>query len=219
MRAAPLLQLLTALGWLPLLHSQPPSSAPCVSLPPKPPPAPAAELVAACPEAHAADCTAALQAALDSHAYTVRVPALPDGRPWLVQPLCLRSNQTLLLEPGAVVMAKAGSFHGVRDALLNAVHTVNTTVIGYGATLRMRRIDYMNRTNYAFGATRGGINLWAAAEVRLLGLRVEECGGDGLLVMREESANPCAWHEPGYYPACPPWSRDVEVRDCVFDRK
>ena len=31
--------------------------------------------------------------------------------------------------------------------------------------------------------------------------------------MREESTNPCAWHEPGYYPACPPWSRDVEVRD------
>ena len=34
---------------------------------------------------------------------------------------------------------------------------------------------------------------------------------DGLLVMREESTTQCAWHEPGYYPACPPWSRDVEL--------
>ena len=135
-----------------------------------------------------------LQRALDSGAYFVDVPPLPGGLPWLVPPLCLRSNQTVRFQPGVVILAKQGLFHGVRDALLNAVHTVNTTVIGYGAVLRMRRLEYMDRSKYAFGATRGGVNLWAAAQVKLLGLHVEDCGGDGLMVMRLESPTQCGWH-------------------------
>ena len=121
-------------------------------------------------------------------------------------------------QPGTVVLAKRGSFKGVRDGLLNAIHTFNTTVIGYGAVLRMRKLEYMNRSSYTFGATRGGVNLFAAAQVKLLGLHVEDCGGDGLIVMREESSTQCAWHAAGYWPSCPPWSRDVEVVDCIFDR-
>jgi hypothetical protein len=30
----------------------------------------------------------------------------------------------------------------------------------------MRRLEYMDRGKYAFGATRGGVNLWAAAQVK-----------------------------------------------------
>jgi hypothetical protein len=67
-----------------------------------------------------------LQRALDSGAYFVDVPPLPGGLPWLVPPLCLRSNQTVRFQPGVVILAKQGLFHGVRDALLNAVQTVNT---------------------------------------------------------------------------------------------
>ena len=163
------------------LRIQPAVSQPCTG--PQPPVVPAhlrkASTVAAPNQ---------LQRALDSGAYFIDVPPLPGGLPWLVPPLCLRSNQTVRFQPGVLILAKQGLFHGVRDALLNAVHTVNTTVIGYGAVLKMRRLEHMDRTKYAFGATRGGVNLWAAAEVRLLGLHVEDCGGDGLLVMRRESS-------------------------------
>jgi hypothetical protein len=33
-----------------------------------------------------------------------------------------------------------------------------------------------------------------AAQVKLLGLHVEDCGGDGLMVMRLESSAQCGWH-------------------------
>ena len=52
------------------------------------------------------DCTAELQAALDSGARAVLVPYL--GRPWPITPISLRSNQVVTLAPNVELVAKRG---------------------------------------------------------------------------------------------------------------
>ena len=50
------------------------------------------------------DCTDELQAALDTCAAVVRVPALPSGRSWVVRPIHARcSGQTIDFAPAAVL--------------------------------------------------------------------------------------------------------------------
>jgi len=68
--------------------------------------------------AAAADCTAEIQAALDSPAAHTIVFA---SRTWVTQPLRLtRNNSHLIFAPGAVVLAKQGSFRGIADSLFAA---------------------------------------------------------------------------------------------------
>ena len=64
-------------------------------------PAPPASVLAGC--TNATDCTAELQAALDTCARTVQVPTLPGGRSWVVRTITVRcSGQTIDLDPGVV---------------------------------------------------------------------------------------------------------------------
>src|SRR3954471_6669902 len=60
------------------------------------------------------DATKALQAAIRSGAKKVSVPAL--GKPWIVGPLFLESDQEIMFEKGVVVQALAGSFRGTGDS-------------------------------------------------------------------------------------------------------
>ena len=84
-----------------------------------------------------------LQAALSSNASTVIIDKNPSGDPWFVRPLHVTSsNQLLVFEEGAHIMAKRDEFHGLFDTLLtvNSIH--NLTIEGRGAVLQMRRDDY-----------------------------------------------------------------------------
>ena len=86
------------------------------------------------------DSTRFLQAAIDSGARKVIVPY--RGAPWIITPVKLRSDLELVFEPGVLVLAKKGSFHGGNDSLFAAVDAHDVTVRGYGAMLRMRKQDY-----------------------------------------------------------------------------
>lgn len=125
------------------------------------------------------DSTAALQAAIDSHARKLLVPFM--GRPWIVRPLRLRSNQEIVLDPGVVILAKKGEFRGGGDSLFTATGESNITILGYGATLRMHKRDYQNPP-YEKAEWRMGIALHGCRNVRIEGLRVESTGGDGFYV-------------------------------------
>ncbi len=145
------------------------------------------------------DATTALQAAIDSPAKTVVVPFL--GSPWIIRPVRLRGNQEIVFEPGVLVLAKKGEFHGKGDSLFTATGVSDLTLRGYGATLRMRKKDYQSSA-YEKAEWRMGIALHGCRRVRIEGLRVESTGGDGFYV---DSG-------PGLA-----WSEDIIIRDCVAD--
>jgi hypothetical protein len=88
------------------------------------------------------DSTAALQAAIDSHAKRVLVPYM--GAPWIVRSITLRSDQEIDFEPGVLVLAKRHEFRGGGGSLFSANGVDNLTLRGYGATLRMWKKDYQN---------------------------------------------------------------------------
>ncbi|MBL8179552.1 MAG: right-handed parallel beta-helix repeat-containing protein [Bryobacterales bacterium] len=142
------------------------------------------------------DSTAALQAAIDSGAKRVIVPYM--GEPWIVTPIRLRGNQELYLEPGVVILAKKGAFHGGGDSLLTASGVDNLTIRGYGASLRMRKADYQ-KPPYTKAEWRMGLALRGVKNVRVEGLRSESSGGDGFYIDGNGTRG---------------WSEDVVFKDC-----
>jgi len=135
------------------------------------------------------DVTDALQAALDSNAKTLIVPYM--GEPWIVRPLRVHGNQTVVFEPGVMLLAKKGEFLGGGDSLLTATDAENLTLRGYGAVLRMRKKDYQNPP-YKPAEWRMGIALRGCRNVTIEELRIESSGGDGIYI---DSGSSRAWCE------------------------
>lgn len=130
----------------------------------------------------AEDATEALQAAIDSGVRKLTVPDM--GSPWHVEPIELTSSdQTIVFEAGVVVKAKAGAFQDPRDMLFRAEGIENLTLRGYGATWRMRMADYQSDA-YEPSGWRHGLGLFSVQNVKVLGLRIEQAGGDGIYVGR-----------------------------------
>jgi hypothetical protein len=148
-----------------------------------------------------ADATAALQAAIDS-----KVPKLTIdnvGKPWVVTPLRLVSNQEIVFEEGVELLAKAGEFKGTNDSLLSAANCRNITLRGYKATVRMRRADYDNPALYKRAEWRHCLSIRSCSNVKVLGLTLAESGGDGI-----------------YLGTATQWvtNKDILIKDVVCDR-
>jgi len=145
------------------------------------------------------DSTDAIQSAINSGAGTVIVPY--TGREWMVRPLRLVSNQVIVFEPGVVVLAKKGEFHGMRDCLLSGDELGDVTIRGYGATLRMRKPDYAG-SGYSTSEFRHVLSLRGSSRVRVEGLSLESSGGDGIYLgpTEDDRRIGCA---------------DVTIQDCV----
>jgi hypothetical protein len=141
---------------------------------------------------NAVDATAALQGAIDSKADTILVPYM--GADWIVKPIFLRSsNQTIVFENKVVVTAKKGEFHGGQDCLFSTRKAVNSasysgniTLIGYGATFRMQKADYLtaaygwNPEDQWSPEWRCCIYLLQTSGIKILGLTLKQSGGDGI---------------------------------------
>jgi hypothetical protein len=124
------------------------------------------------------DATEALQAAIDSGAPKVVVENM--GRPWIVsRTINLRSNQEIVFEKGVVVEAKKGAFLGKGDCLFLAALQRNITIIGYGAVLRMRKLDY-TQPPYEKAEWRHALSIRSCENVRVFGLTLASSGGDGI---------------------------------------
>jgi hypothetical protein len=130
------------------------------------------------------DSTAGLQAALDSGAAVVLVPRMET--PWISSRLYIRSNTTLILEEGVVLLAKRGSFQNPGDAFLNVVDAHDITVSGYGAIIRMWKTDYA-APPYKKGEWRSALAMWGGRRITLLGLTAESSGGDGVYLGRSKT--------------------------------
>lgn len=123
------------------------------------------------------DATEAIQSAIDAQTPRVIVPY--TGRPWIVRPIQLRSDLELYFEPGVIVEAKAGEFKGRGDSLFSAENASNITLMGYGATLRMRKSDYQSDA-YEKAEWRMTLDFNGCQALRIEGLRLENSGGDGI---------------------------------------
>lgn len=148
-----------------------------------------------------ADATAALQAAIDS-----KVPRLVVdnvGKPWIVTPLRLVSNQEIVFEEGVEVLAKEGEFKGTNDCLLKADSCENIVLRGDKAALRMRRADYDRPELYKRAEWRHCLAIRSCTNVKVYGLTLAESGGDGI-----------------YLGTAAQWvtNRDILIKDVVCDR-
>ena len=123
------------------------------------------------------DSTKALQAAINSGAKRLVVENM--GKPWIVTPLHLVSNQEIVFEKGTVVEAKKGEFKGKTDALMKIDLQENVTLIGYGATLRMHRWDYAKEP-YEKAEWRHVLTIRSSKNIKVYGLTLAESGGDGI---------------------------------------
>jgi len=149
----------------------------------------------------AADATACLQAAIDS-----RVPRLivdDVGQPWIVRPIRLVSNQEIVFERGVEVLAKADEFKGSNDSLFTGRQVENVSLIGYGATLRMRRADYADPARYRKAEWRHVVQFLSSRNIRIYGLTLAESGGDGIYLGTAERGVP---------------NKNVHIKDVVCDR-
>ncbi|MCK9413299.1 MAG: T9SS type A sorting domain-containing protein [Prolixibacteraceae bacterium] len=127
---------------------------------------------------NATDATVALQGAINSGADTVIVPNM--GTDWIVKPIFCKSNQTIIFEKGVVVTAQKG--YPSWGYLFSIGNVSNVSLIGYGATFRMQKADYL--------AGEGGDNQWrhcigisTGTNIKILGLILRDSGGDGVAVM------------------------------------
>ncbi len=124
------------------------------------------------------DSTEALQAAINSGVPKLIVENM--GKPWIVTPMKLVSNQEIVFEDGCEVLAKRGEFHALNAALFRASGVENLILRGEGATWRMWREDYANQDLYEKAEWRHCLIASGCTNVQVLGLTLTESGGDGI---------------------------------------
>jgi hypothetical protein len=139
-----------------------------------------------------ADCTTALQASLNrSGTIVVGLRTSAGMQTWPTRPLYLRSHTHITFLPGTEVTAMAGEFHGGGDCLFAAIpdpHDVsNVTIVGWGATWRMRRADYADNRTYTHSEWRAGLVLTHASDIHIVGLTITDTGGDGIYIIRSRN--------------------------------
>lgn len=148
------------------------------------------------------DATKSLQAAIRSGTKKLTVPNV--GKPWVVGPLFLESDQEIVFEKGAVVQALKGSFLGVEDSLFTADRKENITLRGDGAEWVMRKEDY-RKAPYVDAQWRHCLALLSCRNVKVSGLRLARSGGDGIYVGRSGKKDA--------RPGC----EDIHIKDVVCD--
>lgn len=130
------------------------------------------------------DDTQSLQAAFDSGARVVLIPAMESA--WVSTSVYIKSDTTVIFEQGSELVALRGAFRERTAMLLNISDVHNVTVYGYGATLRMWKEDY-SAPPYSKAEWRSTIQIRGASNIAIFGLRAEKSGGDGVYLGRGKS--------------------------------
>ncbi len=136
---------------------------------------------------NATDSTDALQKAINS-----KVPKLiidKQASPWIVRPLFGVSDQTIVFEEGAELLAKKGEFKNRLDCLLTYEKAENVTVtgLGQGGVMRMRKADYQNKDLYSPSEWRHCVLVRGGKNIRVENMRLCSSGGDGIEIYRVDN--------------------------------
>lgn len=129
------------------------------------------------------NCTAEIQCALDTDDATDIV--LPNSSVAVqVDPLFIRkSNRRLILLPGVELLAISMSpaYQRMDASLLSIMHVANVDVVAEGATLRMRKLEYLP-PHYKKGEWRATLNIREVSNLTVRGGTYVDAGGDGVFV-------------------------------------
>ena len=147
------------------------------------------------------DSTASLQAALDSGLPEIVIDRRES--PWVTRPLFVRSNQRIVFEQGAEILAKRGEFKDPRSRLFALIGVTNVTFVGNGAKVKMWANDYANAKKYTRSEHRHAIGAYGCADVTIEGLSLVESGGDGIYL---------GSGKPDKVP-----NRNIVIRNCICD--
>jgi hypothetical protein len=133
---------------------------------------------------NATNATGGLQGAINAGKDTVLVPYV--GAEWIVTPInCNVSNQTIIFEKGVIITAMKGTWPAWTN-LFTIKAVSNVSFIGYGATLKMQKAEYMSAPGYNpetdGGGSRMGIGIYESSGINILGLTIKETGGDGVFI-------------------------------------
>lgn len=147
---------------------------------------------------NAIDATSAFADAIASDNDTIIIDTQPT--PWIVETNTFANlqNKKIIFEPGVVVQAKEGAFLGAGDNLMRLIRPVNVELIGYGATLRMNRSEYL----LLKGEWRHSIGLREATNVSVRGFKIEESGGDAIYIGGVDIGT---------------YSQNISIRDITID--
>lgn len=131
----------------------------------------------------AKDATGYLQTAINSRVKTLIIDRRESA--WVTRPLTGVSNQKIIFEKGAELVALQGAFHPKGDCLLSFVRCTNVTVRGEkkdggkSARIRMYKEDYQSGA-YDKSEWRHGLSFFGCRNVLIQDLTIERTGGDGI---------------------------------------
>ena len=121
-----------------------------------------------------------IQAALDSGNQEIIIDN--TGSDWIVDPLHLRSNQTIFIEDNVVIRARKDGFHDIRDSIFFAGGIDNTQVIGGKNVTIINENDYFNRKVYSQSEHRHVFRIAGCKNFTVKNLKLQGSGGDGFYV-------------------------------------
>ena len=121
-----------------------------------------------------------IQAALDSGNNEIIIDY--TGSDWIVDPLTLRSNQTVRIEDNVVIRARKDGFHKVTDSVFFATGISNVNIIGGKNVVIINENDYFNNKVYSQSEHRHTFRIAGCKNITIKNLRLQGSGGDGIYV-------------------------------------
>lgn len=97
---------------------------------------------------------------------------------WKVAPLSVKniSNKTIIFKKGVVLVALPGKFGDENACLLELDNARDISVLGYGATFKMNKKEYLD------GEWRHALSLMQCENITIKGLVIRDSGGDGVYI-------------------------------------
>lgn len=127
------------------------------------------------------DATETLQKAIDSGVATVIVDNV--GKPWILRPIKMRSDLTLIFAKGTQVIAKKGEYKSRFDCLFEGRYVKNITIKGEGDNiLAMQKADYLDIKKYEKSEWRHLLSFSHAENITITDLTIRSSGGDGIYI-------------------------------------
>lgn len=137
---------------------------------------------------NADNATACLQKAIDSGASEVLVDNV--GKDWILDPVKLRSDLTLIIGDGVTLRARHDGFHGATDCLFYAKELKNVVVKGGRDSRIVNHNAYCDRSKYSYSEGRHNFFLAGCDNVEIRDLTLDGSGGDGVYI-RNTGKGPC----------------------------
>jgi hypothetical protein len=128
---------------------------------------------------NATDATTAFVNAIESANDTIYIDK--QASDWIIAPTHFEydSNKTIIFENGVNLVAKPGAFSSVGSSLFYLDECSNITIIGYGATFKMQKSEYIAYNNSEW---RHCVRLMSCNNIKIYGLKLMDSGGDGVII-------------------------------------